>query len=655
MNIDNISAALPKLQDCDPDTFFHILGRIDRTPLEKAVAGPAAGPKRRGPKLKEVEAVIPLYLWCRWCQEVRSKNAPNPTTLRRELEDPKSDLAKLCRFDEGKGLPDRKTISNHFRRIEQHPDLVAAVLLEINQWVPPAGLGKQSPKPKKAETAPGSQKGWIPRDRNRENVDQRRRRRKEAVGDEEFKPIIRDESTARDFVGTAVHGVSRKCYICPKWKERGWKCIKDHVHDVVVWVRNKQGQILHSRCHCCGYKLSVTASTTFHGTNFSCTDILRTLRYMVHFRNGVSAQDVAGALNKEGRDVSEGAALMMMHRLRECMWEDEPGGFDGETEVDEMLLSLDDGRLVSIVTLYNRPTRCVRLEIVEREGGKKPKARKRELLRIIRKHTVPGSTILSDGDASMPKPTEMGRNHDSVIHKQFQFLKYSNLGDIFDKVIEVTVNRAEGTHAFLRRTLSIRNGISRHHLERYLAEAVWRINHLHNKLESQNYEGGERRNLSLMRDVLSGATRRKLTLRDLRGKPQKKRDNTLEKNRTAPASAPAEPQQRPLLPPGPIVPGASQSGSGKVEVKPHQTRPTPQSEGGQVEAKLHQTRPTAQSGSGKVEVKPPQTRPMQMVLALWDSQPEDEQPQPVLPEETAVGSQPAESGPLEELERALAA
>ena len=56
-----------------------------------------------------------------------------------------------------------------------------------------------------------------------------------------------------------------------------------------------------------------------------------------------------------------------------------------------------------------------------------------------------------------------------------------------------------------------------------------------------------------------------------------------------------------------------------------------------------------------MEAKPPQTRPMQMVMTLWNSQPEDEQPQPVLPEETAVGSQPVESGPLEELERALAA
>ena len=114
MNTSNIAAASLGLQDCDPDTFFYVLDRIDLPPLENAIAGPAAGPKRRGPHLKESKAVIPLYLWCRWCQEVRSKNAPNPTTLRRELEDPKSDLAKLCRFDEGKGLPDRKTISKPF-------------------------------------------------------------------------------------------------------------------------------------------------------------------------------------------------------------------------------------------------------------------------------------------------------------------------------------------------------------------------------------------------------------------------------------------------------------------------------------------------------------------------------------------------------------
>ena len=210
------------------------------------------------------------------------------------------------------------------------------------------------------------------------------------------------------------------------------------------------------------------------------------------------------------------------------------------------------------------------------------------MLQFIRETTVPGSTILTDGDASIPKPAVMKRQHQSVIHKDFQFLKHVIVDGID---IEVTSNRVEGKQAFLRVTLRIRNGISRHHLDRYLAEAVWRINHLHNRVESRDYEGEERRNLSLMRDVLAGATRMKLTVGDLRGEPMKKRDRTLRRNRTAPVSAPAGPQQRPLLPPGPIVPGASQSGSGQVEVNPSQTHLTPQSESGQVKSKPHQTRP----------------------------------------------------------------
>ena len=633
MNDLNIPAPSPRLQDWDPGTFFYILDRIDRTPLENAVAGPVAGPRRRGPKLKELDAVIGLYLWYRTCQEVRTNDPPTPTSLRRELEDPKSDLAKLCGFDEGTKLPVGRTLSNHFRRIEQHRDLVAAVLLEINQWVPPAGLGKESPKPEKTAEEPGRQKESGPRNRNGENGDYRRYRRQEAVGDREIRPVVGDEASARDFFRQAVHGGLPKCYICPKKREQGWTCIKEHVHEVVVEVRDKQG---HGKCLCCESKLSITSGTVFHGTNFSCQEILIALRYMIHLRSGVSAQDVAGFLNDEGRNVSEGAVRMLMHRLRECMWEEESGRFEGETEIDEMLLRLLDGRLVSILTAYNRVTRRVRFKIVERKI-KKPKANKREMLQFIRETTVPGSTILTDGDASIPKPEVMRRKHSSVIHKRFQFLMYSDLDGILDKPIEVTTNRVEGKHASVRRTLRIRNGISRHHLDRYLQEAAWRINHLHNRLESQNYDGEERRNFALMRDVLAGAAGRKLTLEDLRGEPLKKCHSALDRNRTAPVSAPAGPQQRPLLPPGPIVTGASQSGSGKVEVKSPQTHLTAQSEGGEVKA------------------KPDQTCPGQMTLPFKASQTEDEQPQPVLPEETAVGSQPAQSGPLEELEQVLAA
>ena len=566
----------------------------------------------------------------------------------RELEDPGSELAKLCGFSEGKKPPDRKTIANHFLRIGQHPELVNDVVSEIKQYAPYASRDAESPKPTKAEKAEKGKKAQKeshrdeesePSKRNKENVDYRLLRRKEAVGKRELDPIVATEDTSKDFVSPAIHGGGRICNKCKEKKAQGWKCKKEHVHEVIVEVQAGQGQ-RRQKCRCCESKLSVTSGTIFHGTNFSCQEILLALHEMVKSRTGVSALHVAGVLNENGRNVSEDAAHMLMHRFRECMREDKPGRFGGETEVDEMLLRLDNGRLVSIVTLYNRPTRCVKWEIVEREGGKKPKAKKREMLQFIRKHTLLGSTIVSDGDASIPKPSVMKRKHAVIFHKGpdgRQFLKYSDLDGALDKEMEVTTNRAEGKQGFFRLTLHGRNGISRHHLERYLMEAAWRSNHLHNKLESQNYEGEERRNLSLMRDVLAGAAGRKLTLRDLRGEPQEKRDRTLEKERTAPVTAPATPRQMPLTPVEPIVPGASQSASGRVEVKPQQATPGSQSQRGQVKVKSHPTGPT------------------QLPLALGASQTEDEQARPVSPDETTVGSKGEESGLLEELEQIVAA
>ena len=413
MDISNIPAASLGLQDCDAATFFYILDqRPDLTPLTNA----AAGPKRRGPHMKQLEPDVRLNLWYRCCKKVRSNNPPTVASLRRELEDPKSDLAKLCGFDEGKGLPDRKTISNHFRRIDQHPGLVDAVLLEISQWVPPAGLGKQSPKPKKAETAPGSQKEWISRSRDEENAAYRKDRRREAVGKRELDPIVKNECSAQAYMLEAIHGDHPKCHRCPEKKARGWNCVKDHKHGIVVEVQRNQGKARQWKCHCCESKLSVTSGTIFHGTNFTCVEILLALYKIVSSRFGVSSQDIAGYLNEAGRDVSEDAAFMLMHRLRECMWEDEPSRFTGETEIDEMLLHLECGKWVSLIVAYNRPTRRIRFKIVERQGGKKPKANKREMLKFIRETTVPGSTILTDGDAAMPTPMEMGRKHGVVYH-----------------------------------------------------------------------------------------------------------------------------------------------------------------------------------------------------------------------------------------------
>ena len=67
----------------------------------------------------------------------------------------------------------------------------------------------------------------------------------------------------------------------------------------------------------------------------------------------------------------------------------------------------------------------------------------------------------------------------------------------------------------MRRILVIHNDISLHHLDRYLAEVTWRINQLHNRLESLGYWGDGTRNLSLMRDVLAGSSGGDVRLGDL--------------------------------------------------------------------------------------------------------------------------------------------
>ena len=495
--------------------------------------------------------------------------------LRHELEDPQSELTHLCRFDQGKKLPDRTTISNHFRRIDEHPDLVRNVLATIDKWVAYTPLGKPSSAAKKAGKGADPRNGREPKNRNRENVDYRRRRGQEAVGDEEFNSIVDDEASAQNFMLPAIHGDRPHCHICPRKEAEGWSCTKDHDHGVVVEMPREPGQSRQWKCRCCESKLSVTAGTPLHGTNFSCRDILRTLRYMVHFRCGISAQDVAGFLNEDGRNASEDAVRYLMHRLRECMKEEQFERFKGETEIDEMLLRLNDGRRVSIISAYNRPTWRVRFKIIERKGKTKPKGNKREMLKFIRETTEPGSIILTDGDAAISNLAVIDRKHASVNHKRFQFLKYSDFGGALDKPIEVTVNRAEHIHGFMRRTLRIRNGIGRYHLERYLAEAMWRINHLHNKVESLAYDGEDRRNLSLMRDVLAGAAGRKITLKDLRGAPQKKRDKSSKRTMTAPVPSDERPEQKTMVPYTPIVPGAQQAENDKAEVKPSQSCPSP--------------------------------------------------------------------------------
>ena len=657
MNTIKTITAPPGLQRCNAKAFFDILDRIDLTALKDVITGP----ERRGRKLKGLDLAIRLYLWCIWCQTTRSSDTITVAGLRRELEDQGSPLAKLCRFDEKGKLPDRTTISNHIQRINEHPELVRDVLLAINGLVAYTPLGKSSSKTKKAEKEASSRKGSESKNRDKENSEYRHHRPKEALGHRELTPLVIDKDSANETMLNATHGNRPKCHICPEKRAKGWTCTKKHLHDVVVEMPRKVNKPRQWKCHCCEQKLSITSGTVLHGTNFSSQEILIALYHMVHSRQGIAAQELAGYLNEKGHDVSEGAARMLMHRLRECMREEPFERFAGETEIDEMLLRLNDGSRVSILTAYNRPTRRVRFRIIEREGKKKPKANQREMLKFIRDTTMLGSIILTDGDASVPKPEVMGRQHGTVNHKTRQFLAYSDLKGTLDKPVEVTVNRAERVHGFVRRTLRIRNGISRHHLERYLIEAMWRINYLHNRLESQNYEGDERRNFSLMLGVLAGAAGRKITLKDLRGAPQKKRDKSSKRTMTAPVPSDERPEQKILVSYTLIVPGAQQAENDKAEVKPSQScpSPTPHPVPASHEKPKQRFLPLPKHVFARRpksdKVKPDQPCPSQTRRRV---RPYHEKPkqQPLAPyEKDKAMGKPAPTGPLEEREQPFVA
>ena len=617
MTVVNAIPNSPNPQPCDIETFFEILDKLDLIRLIDAVEGPP----RKGAKLKDLEPTAYLYL-ARHYGVIEDPS--HVKGLQEQLKHPENRLGALCGFADR--VPDRTTISSHFQRIEQQPDLLRDVYVTIEELLQYVAPGKPASKSKKAGKQNDQGDGREPKNRDKENADSRSRRRNEALGDEQFAPIIKTKASAENYSLRAIHGDHPDCHICPKKKAQGWTCAKDHQHGVVAEIAHQPGQPRQWKCHCCEYKLSVLRGTLLHGTHFSFQDILRVLRYMVHFRHGISAQHIAGFLNKNGRNASEGAVRMLMHLLRECMREcmrnEQLKRFAGETEIDEMLLRVTGRKLVSIVTFYNRPTRRVKFEIIERKGNRKPKANKREMLQLIRKHTVRESIILSDSDASILKITEaemQGRKRGSVNHKRRQFVIWSDLDGALDKPIEVGSNRAEGVHGLLRRTLGICNGISRHHLERYLIEAMWRINHLHNKLESKSYDGEERRNLSLMCDVLAGAAGRQITEQELRGEPQKKRDRSAGKNKWRAEPSRPEYKQPHLLPFHQIVPGASQPEADRAREKPAEPKPSQMPE-----------HPAA-------------------------SPAKDEPRYPTPPDENVPKIQPAQSGPPEKPEQFMAA
>ena len=200
---------------------------------------------------------------------------------------------------------------------------------------------------------------------------------------------------------------------------------------------------------------------------------------------------------------------MLLHRVREAMYE-EFAPFEGTTEIDSAQVVLPEG-VIHLIGAFNVDTDRARIEIIPKDADRAIMAE------FILRVTAPGSRIDTDGTAAWP-PWIHDREHHVVIHSAHDYAHREEVTgpDGKKKTIYVTTLHIEGSWGFLKRALRIPRTVSHKHFPRYLAEAQWRISHLHNRKEAEAYTGEERRNYALMGHIVANVPHRWTTVQEIR-------------------------------------------------------------------------------------------------------------------------------------------
>ena len=97
------------------------------------------------------------------------------------------------------------------------------------------------------------------------------------------------------------------------------------------------------------------------------------------------------------------------------------------------------------------------------------------LLKIIKRHVEPGSTVYTDGWAGYKDLNQHGYNHFSVIHKDGYKIFYKNTTT--DATVVVHTNTIEGSWQSSKDHFKMKHGVELSTFESHLAEVVWRNHH----------------------------------------------------------------------------------------------------------------------------------------------------------------------------------
>ncbi len=495
---------IPELQRChyigdfvnaiDAEILLPLVTEIDDTPER---------PDRSGRKRRRLLQILVLFLYCRYPGITAPRSVE---ALSRKLNDLNGELGALLVFD--KKPPSKNCLLKWFRRIDEvDPNLIKQALVDIGEmlpWVlPPPVEPKADGEAKRSSTRTKQTNRYI------------KRRENEALGNQEFEALFQDEAPEHSMEQgkceeLLLKWIHNNRLTCPDCKQD--ECTKRHEHGVSERSPTRTGR-RQWRCRCCRSDLSVTSGTVLSSVKVPLKTALQCLYYMIRSRRGISAMQMAGYFNAPGSNMPVARILTLMHRIRAAMVEPSPI-FEGTTEIDEAAIVLSDGSKAHLIGAYNHETRRVYIEVLDR------KATKPMMRDFITRITAPGSRIYVDGDAAVPRTgpdRDTDRHYRAVNHSASKWGLHVTIGEDDVRGIFVTTNRIEGSWGFLKRSMRLRVSVSRHHLPLYLAEIMWRINYLGNRLESETFEGRERRELALIKQVVAGMVGKRLTEKQLRG------------------------------------------------------------------------------------------------------------------------------------------
>jgi transposase-like protein len=235
-------------------------------------------------------------------------------------------------------------------------------------------------------------------------------------------------------------------------------------------------------CNECKRQFSAKVGTVFEDSPISLTKWLPAIWLIASNRNGISSYEIA-----RGLGVTQKTAWFMLHRIREMMADEPNDQLAGTVETDEAYIggkweSMNKKRRAKIdkaglTPLSSKAPVVGMVERRQRDGRKGrvrayavPDTTQKTLLPILTKSIDQDATLYTDAADLYTHINEFFLHHASVNHSLKEYVKgnvHTNNIECFWSVLKRTIGGTY-THVHPR------------HLDRYLAEQVYRFNEREN-------------------------------------------------------------------------------------------------------------------------------------------------------------------------------